>query len=176
MRWIKRILLTLVLLVVLLAGIGMLLPRNIEVARSIDINASPAEIFPHVNNLAATIPWSPWLVHDPDTKNTFNDIPEGVGAKMTWASEHPQVGSGTMEVITSTPNEHLQVALDFGDMGTASATWDFKPNGDMTTATWGMQTDMGAGPVGRWMGLMMDRWIGNDYEQGLKNLKELVEK
>ena len=27
----------------------------------------------------------------------------------------------------------------------------------------------------RWMGLMMDNWVGGDYERGLVNLKELVE-
>jgi hypothetical protein len=34
---------------------------------------------------------------------------------------------------------------------------------------------MGVNPVGRWMGLMMDRWVGADYERGLANLKALVE-
>ena len=34
---------------------------------------------------------------------------------------------------------------------------------------------MGAGPVGRWFGLMMDRLIGLDYEKGLANLKTLAE-
>eukprot|EP01023_Acetabularia_acetabulum_P038207 TRINITY_DN36513_c1_g1_i1.p2 TRINITY_DN36513_c1_g1~~TRINITY_DN36513_c1_g1_i1.p2 ORF type:complete len:157 (-),score=35.49 TRINITY_DN36513_c1_g1_i1:16-486(-) len=34
---------------------------------------------------------------------------------------------------------------------------------------------MGSGPMGRWMGLMMDRWVGADYEQGLQNLKAVVE-
>jgi len=30
-------------------------------------------------------------------------------------------------------------------------------------------------PMGRWMGLMMDGWVGPDYETGLSNLKSLVE-
>jgi hypothetical protein len=41
--------------------------------------------------------------------------------------------------------------------------------------TWMLDTDMGAGPIGRWMGLMMDKWVGGDYETGLQNLKSLVE-
>ena len=27
----------------------------------------------------------------------------------------------------------------------------------------------------RWMGLMMDGWVGPDYEKGLQNLRKLVE-
>ena len=34
---------------------------------------------------------------------------------------------------------------------------------------------MGARPAGRWLGLMMDNWVGADYERGLSNLKALVE-
>lgn len=175
MRVLKKLIGIIVLLVVVLAVVGMFLPREIEVSRSIEIDAPATEIFPHVNNLQATVPWSPWLKHDPDTKLTFNDVAEGVGAMMEWDSDHPNVGSGKMEVTQSVPAEHLGVALDFGDMGTATATWDFAEADGKTTATWGMKTDMGAGPVGRWMGLMMDKWVGDDYQQGLQNLKALVE-
>jgi hypothetical protein len=34
---------------------------------------------------------------------------------------------------------------------------------------------MGMNPVGRYMGLMMDRWVGGDYERGLLQLKAQVE-
>ncbi len=40
---------------------------------------------------------------------------------------------------------------------------------------WGLNTDMGAGPVGRWAGLMMDGMIGPDYETGLARLQAAVE-
>ena len=41
--------------------------------------------------------------------------------------------------------------------------------------TWGLEADMGNAPVGRYMGLMMDRWVGGDFEAGLARLKALVE-
>ncbi|OED43553.1 hypothetical protein AB833_03560 [Chromatiales bacterium (ex Bugula neritina AB1)] len=175
MRLLKRIVGFILLLVVVLAIIGMLLPREVSVARSIDISASADKIFPHFNNLEKTIAWSPWLHHDPHTKNTFNDIPEGVGAVMEWHSDHQKVGSGRMEITDSIPDESIAVALDFGDMGSATAAWNLEPAGDETTATWSMTTDMGADPVGRLFGVMMKKWIAADYDQGLKNLKELVE-
>lgn len=175
MRLFKRIAGFIVLAVVALAIVGMFLPREISVARSIEINATADEIFPHFNNLEKTIPWSPWLHHDPDTKITFNDIPEGVGAAMEWASDNKKVGAGRMEVTDSTLNESIAVALDFGDMGSATAAWDLQPAGDKTNATWSMTTDMGAGPVGRLFGVMMKKWIAADYDLGLQNLKALVE-
>ena len=60
-------------------------------------------------------------------------------------------------------------------MGTALAGWNLEPAGEKTNATWSMTTDMGAGPVGRLFGVLMKKWIAADYDQGLLNLKNLVE-
>lgn len=165
--------------IVFLVGVfligGMLLPREITVERSAEINAPAEKIFPHVNNPAATQAWSPWLSLDPETKVSFGEVSEGVGATMEWASDHAQVGSGKMEVVESMENEYVVSALDFGEMGLAEARYDLSEEGGKTTVTWGLKADMGSGPIGRWMGLMMDNWVGADYERGLENLKGLVE-
>ena len=48
--------------------------------------------------------------------------------------------------------------------------------GDGTHVTWSFDSDMGAGPIGRYFGLLMDRMVGPDFEGGLANLKALAEK
>jgi hypothetical protein len=53
--------------------------------------------------------------------------------------------------------------------------WTFERAGGGTVVTWGIDADMGNSPIGRWMGLMMDRWVGTDFEAGLTNLKTVVE-
>lgn len=175
MRILKWLLGILVLLVLVFVIGGMLLPREVEVARSIEIEAPAAEIYPHIADLKKNIAWSPWQQYDPNVKNSFSGSEMGAGAVMEWASENRQVGSGRMEITDARENEHLTVALDFGDMGTANATWDLVEVDGKTTATWGMIADMGAGPIGRWMGLKMDDWVGADYDRGLQNLKTLIE-
>ncbi len=175
MRILKWILGIVAVLAVAFVAVGMLLPREVTVERSAEINATADKVFPHVNNPKATEAWSPWLGLDPDVQTTYGDIAEGVGAKMEWASDNPQVGSGKMEIIESVPNERVASALDFGDMGTATAIYQLTEAGGKTTVTWGLTADMGAGPVGRWFGLKMDDWVGADYEKGLANLKALVE-
>ena len=52
---------------------------------------------------------------------------------------------------------------------------DLKPEGNQTQVTWGFESELGLNPMSRWMGLMMDNWVGGDYERGLVNLKTLVE-
>lgn len=175
MRILLRLLGILVVLVVILGVAGMFLPRSVSVDRQVVINATADKIFPYVNSMQQTQAWSPWLGIDPNVKTTFDGPESGVGNKLTWASDNAQVGSGTQIITASQPNQRVETDLDFGDMGTAKARFELSPSGDGTQVIWGFTTDMGANPYMRYMGLMMDGWVGGDYEQGLANLKAVVE-
>ncbi|MEM7319946.1 MAG: SRPBCC family protein [Pseudomonadota bacterium] len=175
MKFIKRFILYLIILIAVLAGISFLLPGQAEVARSIRIDAPAEAVFPHVNSMQKTEAWSPWLSRDPETELTYSGPEEGVGNKLQWASDDPNVGAGTQEILVSEANNKVETALDFGDMGTAMAYFELVEADGGTDVTWGFTSDLGMNPMMRWMGLMMDRWVGADYERGLSNLKTLVE-
>lgn len=175
MRALRTILLLLVLVV---AGLGLgayLLPRNVVVERSASIAAPPSDVFPLVNSLRRAAEWSPWFGRDPEMEVAFSGPDEGVGATMAWSLDDPAVGSGRQEIVESVPGERVVSALDFGGMGTARAWFDLVPEGSGTRVTWGLDSDMGMSPVGRWMGVMMDRWVGADYERGLENIRRIAE-
>lgn len=175
MRILKWLFGVIAVVVIAFIAIGFFLPRNVTVARTIEIDAPADQIFPHVNSLKAMEAWSPWLSRDPNVQLTYNDVESGDGAAMEWASDQQDVGSGRQEIIEANQNESVVTALDFGDMGLAQAKFLLAEAQGATTVTWTLDTDMGAGPVGKWMGLMMDRWVGADYEAGLANLKALIE-
>ena len=161
------------LLVVVFVGGAFLLPREVTVARSIQVDAAPDAVFEHVNSLQATEKWSPWIARDPDMQISYSGPEAGVGAKSEWVSESE--GNGSQEITASDPGKRVETALDFGDMGTAKAAFILSGSEAATDVTWTMVADMGNNPVGRWMGLMMDGMVGADYEAGLSNLKTLVE-
>ena len=50
-----------------------------------------------------------------------------------------------------------------------------QPVGDSVNVVWSNEGDLGANPINRYFGLMMDRMIGPDFEEGLNNLKRKVE-
>ncbi len=175
MRFLVRFFAGLLVLVVVLAAAAFLLPRDVSVARSVVIDAPPEDIFGHVNNLQAFSEWSPWGDRDPDMKQSFSGPETGVGNMMTWESEQSDVGSGTQEIVAIKENERVETIVDFGPMGQADAQWVLAPKEGGTEVTWAFQTDMGMNPMGRYMGLMMDKWVGADYEKGLANLKARVE-
>ena len=175
MRLIRNILIGLGLLVAVLAAAAYALPRVVTVERSIVIESEASAIFPYLNSLQQGAEWSPWLGKDPEAQLTYSGPSEGVGNTLAWASDHPQVGNGVEVITESIENQRVVSDLDFGDMGTAIARFDLEEVGGGTQITWGLDADMGNNPIGRWMGLMMDKWVGADYEQGLTNLKAVVE-
>ena len=175
MHPLKRLVMGVVLLVLLLGVVAFALPQQISVARSLDINAPESDVFPYVNSLKRFNEWSPWVARDPEAKYVFAGPDEGKGARMEWSSTHPDVGSGVQEIIESETNSFVRVSLDFGDMGNGNASFQLKPSGAGTRVVWVFDTDVGNNPLQRWMGLMFDRWIGKDYEEGLARLKKVVE-
>ena len=175
MHPLKRLVLGVLLMTILMVAVAFALPQQITVARSKIINAPESDVYPYVNSLRRFNEWSPWATRDPETKYVYSGPEEGKGAHMEWSSAHPDVGSGVQEIIESEPNSFVRVSLDFGDMGKANASYQLKPSGAGTRVVWVFDTNVGNNPLRRWMGLMFDRWIGQDYEEGLERLKKIVE-
>ena len=176
MRFLGRALAALFAVGVFLVAIAWFLPREVTVTREIVIAAPPARVFAHLNSMQKMAEWSPWTRLDPAMRTSFAGPPEGTGNRMTWSSDDPAVGSGSQEIIVSEPDQRVETSLQLGDMGPATAWLALRPEDGGTHVTWGILADVGASPVGRYMGLALDRWIGADFEAGLASLKELAER
>jgi uncharacterized protein YndB with AHSA1/START domain len=176
MKFLKRFILLVLLVVLALIGIGYVLPDKTHVERDIVIEAPPEAVFLYVNNFRKFNEWSPWAAKDPGMTMTFDGPESGVGARIAWESETPEVGSGSNLITESRPPNRMTSRLDFGEHGTATAYFDIKAVDAGSHVTWGFDTDLGTNLIWRYVGLMMNRWVGADYEQGLQNLKILVEK
>ncbi len=175
MRLLKNILIGVVGLVLAAALIGLFLDERVHVERSISIEAPPSVVFALVNDLRQFNRWSPWAETDPNIRYTFDGPASGEGARMSWESEHPNVSSGSSEIIESRPDRLVRTALDFGSQGDAVAFFSLEPVDSGTRVTWGFDSDFGYDLVGRYFGLLMDGWVGGDYERGLARLKRLAE-
>lgn len=73
-------------------------PDEFRYERSAVIDASPAKIFPLINNLHQWESWSPWAKMDPDAKSEFAGPDAGEGASMAWDG-NMAVGKGRMTII-----------------------------------------------------------------------------
>ncbi len=165
----------LLILLILLAVIGMMLPSSAKVERSILIDAPAGEIFHHLNGMRAFHAWSPWSAIDPLTDYRFEGPEQGVGSRMSWQSGHEQIGHGSQEIVDSVPNQRVEMRLEFGDQGNGNATFLLEPEGAATRIRWQFHTDFGWDLFGRYVGLMLDSMIGTSDKKGLNTLKTRVE-
>ena len=101
MRPMMRLVLGLAVLIAIMAGVAFGLPAHVTVTRSKSIAAPESVVFPYLNNLHTFNEWSPWQQRDPQLKVTYGGPQQGKGAQVTWASDKPSVGTGSMEITES---------------------------------------------------------------------------
>lgn len=177
----RKILYSIVFTFVIFIIIGFLLPRNVHVERSIEINRPTTEVFLLLNNFDNFESWSPWAEKDPNTVYEYDGPESGVGARMSWSGDPRMVGAGWQEITESRPYSLVRMHLDFEQQGEADAYFQIDRAGSGTLLTWGFDTDLveGQGIFGgllaRYFGLFFDKWIGSDYEKGLVSLKRFAE-
>lgn len=172
MRILKWILIVLVALAAVFVAGGLMLPDKVQVQRSIQIERPPAQVFALINGFARFNEWSPWADYDATATYSLEGPASGVGATMRWRGDK---GEGSQQITALEPDRRIDVALDFGDAGRATASFLLAPRGEGSDVTWTFGSDFEGNFIGRWMGLFLDRMVGGDYERGLAALKRLAE-
>lgn len=177
----KKILITFaVLFVCLIVGLCVaigLQPSTFSVERSATMAAPPTEVFAQVNDLQAWDAWSPWKTLDPNSKTTISTPSAGKGATFAWAG-NDEIGEGSMTIVDSKVDERVDIEQVFIRplVGKARIAFTFASEGSGTKVTWRM--DGTNGFIGKAMCLIMDMdaVLGEGFDQGLANMKAVVEK
>jgi hypothetical protein len=152
-------------------------PDDFSVRRSAAIAAPAPAVFAQVNDLHRWDAWSPWARLDPAAKKIFEGPSAGPGAAFAWAGNN-QIGEGRMTITESRPNELVRFRLEFLKpfRATNAAEFTFRPESGRTVVTWTM-----SGPsnfISKAIGLFIDcdKMVGGQFEQGLANMKAMVER
>ena len=133
-------------------------------------------IFPLVNDFHQWTAWSPYDKRDPAMKRTYEGPPAGTGASYAW-SGNGHVGEGRSTIIESRPSELVRIKLEFVRpfAGTNTAEFTFQPQGKRTTVTWALAGKYNFMSKAVGLVMNMDKMIGGDFDEGLANLKTVVE-
>lgn len=173
MKVFKKIGIVLLSIIVLLVVVAFFLPSKKRIERSIVMNAEPEVIFNQFNTLKNWNNWSAWYKKDTTMKQTYSGPESGIGSKNTWESKDMK---GSMEIKESKQNEWVKIQLDFGSMGQPTSDFKLEKADKRTKVTWGMDSDFDWMPWKRWFVLFLEKFVGPDYDAGLANMKEVVEK
>ena len=95
------------LLVILLIGLiaALILPKEMNVSISVDIDAPVDQVWTNVSSMQAQDAWSPWYDVDPDMKVSFDGEAGAVGSSFTW-SGNDQVQEGTQTITAVDAENH----------------------------------------------------------------------
>jgi effector-binding domain-containing protein len=174
MRFLKKLLIWLTVIIVLLVIISFFLPKQMHVERTATINAPAEAIFAQVNDYKNWEKWSPWHKKDPNMKLVYDGPTAGQGASYKWESE--EVGNGNQKITASVPNDSIITEMYFMESkDPAYGKFFFAPSDSGTVLIWVMEMDNGMNPLSRWMSVLMKGMIEDDFEEGLANLKKVTE-
>jgi hypothetical protein len=152
-------------------------PGPFRVSRVATILAAPAAIFPHVNDFRKWSAWSPYDRFDPNLKKTFEGPPAGAGAVYRW-NGNGRVGEGSTSIVESRPHDLIRIRLQFVRPFKCDnpVEFTFEPQGDATRVTWTMTGEYNFMTKAIGLIMNMDKMTGDQFAEGLANLKRVVEK
>lgn len=149
-------------------------PDTFSMAVNISMNATPEKIFPHINDLRAWNEWSPFE-KGLEMKKTYEGPQAGKGAKLIF--EGGRSGTGTTTIVDSNPPNRVQIKLIMTKPMACDndVVLTVVPHGNTSTVAWKMSGHVNL--VAKIMGMLFsEKMVRNQFETGLKNLKEIVEK
>lgn len=173
---------TLQLVIVIIGGIlvlfflfAFLLPSRKTLEWSLEIKADAEKIFNLVSDFSNYKKWNPWSAREPEAHGEMSGTPRSVGHKWLWDGK--VIGRGYLQIREIEKAKSIVSDLVFEKPRKMESldTWKFEDRGNGTTlVTWGHTAFLGY-PMGRIFGLMLNKMLGKDFEQGLQNLKKLSE-
>jgi hypothetical protein len=179
MKILKYIGLGLAAIVALALITGVFLPKEYTVYRQVSINRSKIEVFDYVRMLKNQHDYSVWWKMDPNQVTTYTGEDGTVGFIAAWQSELDSVGSGEEEIVAIQEGERIEYALRFKEPFESKATSDMiftATDSNSTTLTWNFKGDMSYPFNVMQLFMSMEDMLGNDIEQGLSNVKAILEK
>jgi polyketide cyclase/dehydrase/lipid transport protein len=173
---IQIIFISLAAIVAVFAGFVAMQPSRFRITRKATISAPAPAVFAQVNDFHKWESWSPWEKIDPALKRTYEGAPAGTGAIYSWAG-NSQIGEGRMTIIESRPSDLIRIKLEFMKpfAATHAAEFTFEPEGDQTAVTWSMAGENKFIAKGISLLMNMDKMIGGQFEQGLAQMRSVVE-
>lgn len=175
MKALKIALGVLAIIVMIIIIIGLFLPSEMIVDRTVTIHAQPSDIHPYVNDFRNWSNWTTWAKRDTNISNTYEGNETGAGSIYKW-SGNEEVGSGMLTMTKSDSNQGVWYDMSMeGGKFLSKGSLTYKPVGDSTAVTWSYQADVGGNIIFKYVMVFFKPYIEHDFDEGLQGLKMVVE-
>jgi len=158
---------------------ALFVPKEYAMEREVEINKPNSEVFDYIKYVKNQDNFSAWAKLDPDTKKEYTGTDGEVGFISSWESDNKEVGKGAQEIVKIEEGKRVDFELRFIEPFKATDYAYFATesiDSITTTVKWGFDGEI-AYPMNimlLWMD--MEEMLAPDLEEGLQNLKALLEK
>jgi effector-binding domain-containing protein len=179
MKILKKILIGLVIIIAIPFITALFINGKYDVVRETTINQPKDMVFEYVKYLKNQDNFSVWSQMDPNMKKGFEGNDGTVGSYATWDSEVDDVGKGEQEITKIIEGERIDFELRFLKPFEATDVAYFITDSideNKTKVQWGFNGEMDY-PMNLMLLFMdMEEMLAPSLEEGLTNLKDLLEK
>lgn len=176
---VKYLAVVVLLLIVVFGILVAVAPTEFKVERSVEINEPKEKVFSYIKFLKNQDEWAPWTKKDPNIKQTYQGQDGEVGFITIWESDHEEVGSGEQEIKRIVQNKQLDTEIRFKDpfesITQSYIILDEVPD-NKTSVKWGFTGSMPRPFNVMGIFIDMEEAVGKDFDEGLANLKSILEK
>jgi len=165
-------------LIVLLLLIAAVMKKGYSLERTIVVNKGLDDTYHFVSSIETQDSWSKWANLDPDMKKQYIGTDRTVGFVSKWDSPHKNVGSGEQEIKKLIPNQRVETEMRFLKPFKSVAHGYFTTTSvdeNQTKVAWGFTGSMPYPFNIMLVMINMEKMLGDDFEEGLANLKKKIE-
>ena len=177
----KKVLVVVLIVAMVLFGaffiVAYMTPTAYAVEKEVTINKPKEEVFAYLKVLKNQNEWGPWYKRDPSIKQEFRGSDGQPGFVSSWKGSS-ESGEGEQEIKKIIEGQRIDTELRF------KQPWESKADTYLTTESvgenqtkvkWGMTGEMPRPMNVLFLFMSMDQMIGKDYQEGLANLKTIME-
>ncbi len=159
--------------------VGLFVKKDYKVSREVLINEPKETVFEYVKLLKNQNNFSVWAQIDPNMKKTFTGTDGTVGFVSAWESDNKHVGKGEQKILNidigGKIDYEIRFIKPFKSISYATMSTTFVDE-NQTNVKWVFTGKMKY-PMNLMLLFMnMEKSIGNDLQNGLNNLKTILEK
>lgn len=179
MKLLKRILIALLIIIAIPLIAALFIKGNYAVERETTIKKPNQVVFDYVKMIKNQNNWSVWNMKDPNAKMEYSGTDGTVGFISSWDSEMKEVGKGAQEIKKITEGSRIDMELRF-ERPMTSTDYAYMTtemiDSTQTKVKWGFNGKMPYPFNILCLFMDMDKMLGPDLEEGLDNLKGILEK
>ena len=173
-----ELLISLAIVAVLFLAVGIALPSSRHLVEKAETNRKLTIVFDTLNSLRRFDDWNPLPLRDPRVQLKLSGPESGVGARLDYVSQEKGIGEGSWTITESVPKKRIAYAVTNPDRGDNKRyAFKLEPTGRNNRNVEITQTydvDYGWNILGRYFGLYVSRYIGDDMQLGLGRLTNML--